>query len=95
VIVEGQEEYKVATIHGKKRSRNRELYLVEWVGYQNKVDWTWEPRTNLTNAGETLAAFERRTINESSRMTTIGGGYCYDHVAPRDENTHSFSKERT
>jgi hypothetical protein len=43
VIVEGQEEYEVATIHGKKRSRNRDLYLVEWVGYPNKVDWTWEP----------------------------------------------------
>jgi hypothetical protein len=95
VIVEGQEEYEVATIHGKKWSRNRELYLVEWVGYPNKVDWTWEPRTNLTNAGETLAAFEKQMINESSRTTTIGGGYCYDHVTPRDENTHPFSKEQT
>jgi hypothetical protein len=95
VIVEGQEEYEVATIHGKKRSRNRDLYLVEWVGYPNKVDWTWEPRANLTNANETLTAFEKWTINESSRTMTIRGGYCYDCATPRDGNTHSFSKEQT
>jgi hypothetical protein len=50
VIVEGEEEYKVVTIHGKKRSRNQDLYLVEWVGYPKKVDWTWEPQMNLMNA---------------------------------------------
>jgi hypothetical protein len=43
VIVEGEEEYEVAMIHGKKHSRNQDLYLVEWVRYPNKVDWTWEP----------------------------------------------------
>jgi hypothetical protein len=43
VIVEGEEGYEVATIHGKKWSRNQDLYLVEWVGYPNRVDWTWEP----------------------------------------------------
>jgi hypothetical protein len=74
VVVEREEEYEVATIHGKKWSRNCDLYLVEWVGYPNKVDWTWEPRTNLTNTGETLAAFEKWTINESLRMMTLGGG---------------------
>jgi hypothetical protein len=94
-LVKGQEEYEVAMIHGKKWSRNRDLYLIEWVGYPNKVDWTWEPQTNLMNAGETLAAFEKQMINESLRMTTIRGGYCYDRVTPRDENTHSFSKEQT
>jgi hypothetical protein len=95
VIVEGQEEYEVATIHGKKWLRNGDLYLVEWVGYPNKVDWTWEPQTNLTNADETLTAFEKWTINESLRMTTIRGGYCYNRATPRDGNTHSFSKEQT
>jgi hypothetical protein len=74
VIVERQEEYEVATIHGKKWSRNRDLYLVEWVRYPNKVDWTWEPQTNLTNAGEMLAAFEKRTIDESSRTTRVCHG---------------------
>jgi hypothetical protein len=59
VIVEGEEEYKVAMIHGRKWSRNHGLYLVEWVGYPNKVDWTWEPQTNLTNAGKTLTAFKK------------------------------------
>jgi hypothetical protein len=95
VIVEGQEEYEVATIHGRKQSRNRDLYLVEWVGYLNKVDWTWEPQANLTNVDETLTAFKRRTIDKSSRTTTIREGYCYDHATPRDGNTHSFSKEQT
>jgi hypothetical protein len=94
VIVEGQEEYGVAAIHGKKQSRNRDLYLVEWVGYPNKADWTWEPQTNLTNAGEILTAFEKWMINKSSRTTTIRGGYCYDHVTPHDGNAHSFSKEQ-
>jgi hypothetical protein len=49
---------------------------------------------NLTNASETLTAFEKRMTNESLRMTTIGGGYCYNHVTPHDGNTHSFSKEQ-
>jgi hypothetical protein len=68
---------------------------VGWVGYPNKVDWTWEPQTNLTNAGETHAAFEKQTINESTRTTTKRGGYCYDHATPRDGNTQLFSKEQT
>jgi hypothetical protein len=67
--------------------------LVEWVGYPNKVDWTWEPRTNLMNASERLMAFKKQTVNELLRTTTIGGGYCYDHVTPCGGNTHSFSKE--
>jgi hypothetical protein len=67
VIVEGEEEYKVVMIHGKKRSRNQDLYLMEWVGYPNKVDWTWKPQTNLTNADEMLMAFKKRT-NKSTRM---------------------------
>jgi hypothetical protein len=95
VVVEGEEEYEVAMIHGKKRSRNHDLYLVEWVGYPNKVDWTWEPQTNLTNTGEMLTAFEKWMINKSLRTMTLGGGYCYDHVTPRDGNTHLFPKEQT
>jgi hypothetical protein len=92
VIMEGQEEYKVAMIHRKKHSRNWDLYLVEWVGYPNKVDWMWEPQTNLTNAKERLTAFEKWTINKSLRTMTLGGGYCYNHITPHDGNTHSFSK---
>src|SRR6266849_2271208 len=61
VIVEGEEEYKVVIIHGKKQSRNQDLYLVEWVGYPHKVDWTWEPRRNLTNVNEVLKAFEEQS----------------------------------
>jgi hypothetical protein len=68
---------------------------VEWVGYPNKVDWMWEPQTNLTNASETLATFGKQTINKSSRTTTIGGGHCYNRATPHDRNTHSFSKEQT
>src|SRR6266852_3464126 len=82
VIVEGEEEYEVAIIHGKKRSRNQDLYLVEWVGYPNKVDWTWEPKRNLTNVKEVLKAFEEWSNNKSSWTTTLGGGYCYDRITP-------------
>jgi len=67
VVVDSEEEYKVVVIHGKKRSRNQDLYLVEWVGYPNKVDWTWEPRRNLTNMKEVLKAFEEWSNNKSSR----------------------------
>src|SRR6266852_3439831 len=81
-MVEGEEEYEVATIHGKKQLRNQDLYLVKWVGYPNKVDWIWEPRRNLTNVKEVLKAFEEQSNNESSQTTTLGGGYCYDRVTP-------------
>ena len=73
----------MAIIHGKKRLRNQDFYLVEWVGYPNKVDWTWEPRRNLTNVKEVLKAFEERSNNKSLWTTTLGGGYCYDHITPR------------
>jgi hypothetical protein len=39
-------------------------------------------------------AFEKQTINESLRTTTVRGGYCYDRATPCDGNTHSFSKEQ-
>src|SRR5713101_9385256 len=72
VVVDGEEEYKVAVIHGKKWSRNQDLYLVKWVGYPNKVDWTWEPRKNLVNAKEILQAFEKWSNSESLWTTTLG-----------------------
>ena len=32
-------------------------YLVKWKGYPNRVDWTWEPESNLEHSPEAIKDF--------------------------------------
>ncbi|EGG19721.1 hypothetical protein DFA_00299 [Cavenderia fasciculata] len=39
--------YKVLKIHEKDKKNGKIYYRVEWVGYPDKKDWTWESRIKL------------------------------------------------
>jgi hypothetical protein len=54
-------EYVVQKIHSHRKVRASEdwEFLVEWGGWKNKRDYTWEPRAHLLpNAAEILARYE-------------------------------------
>jgi len=55
-------EYVVQKIHSHRKVHavsNALEYLVEWGGWKNKRDYTWEPRANLLpNAADILTRYE-------------------------------------
>jgi hypothetical protein len=54
-------EYVVQKIHSHRRVRAAEglEFLVQWDGWKNKRDYTWEPRANLLpNAADILSRYE-------------------------------------
>ena len=56
---EGAEKFEVERVLARRVVRGREQFLIRWKGYSS-FDDTWEPRENLENAPEALAAFERQ-----------------------------------
>jgi hypothetical protein len=57
-------EYVVQKIHAYRKVRASEdlEFLVQWGGWKNKRDYTWEPRAHLLpNAAEILARYEAST----------------------------------
>lgn len=48
-------EYRIKAIHGQKCEKpNGEFeYMIEWEGYPDEADWTWEPRVNLGDFDKT------------------------------------------
>ena len=49
-IIEDQEEYEVNKIHDSKLVCEKLKYLVEWFGYPEQHEWTWEPAAHIKNA---------------------------------------------
>jgi hypothetical protein len=59
--VDDQEEYKVNDIKDSKIVRGKLRYLVEWRGYPERHEWTWEPTTNVKkNAPEKVEDFHKK-----------------------------------
>jgi hypothetical protein len=52
--------YEVQRILDKKRVNGKVKYLVEWVGYPNEADFTWEPISNLENIQNMINEFEAK-----------------------------------
>lgn len=48
----------VYKIKGKKKSGNRVYYQVQWKGFPQEKDWTWEPKTTFMR-NETLCLFRK------------------------------------
>ena len=47
-VIEGTPETYVVKAIKDKRTENRKIqYRVQWKGYPNEADWTWEPKTEL------------------------------------------------
>ena len=58
-IVEDQEEYEINKIHDTKLVHGKLWYLVEWTGYPERHEWTWEPVSNVRNAPLKVKEFHR------------------------------------
>jgi hypothetical protein len=50
--IEGTPEYDVEEVMSSQRRRNRVLYLVKWLGWPDRRDWTYEPFDNFSVGGQ-------------------------------------------
>ena len=59
--IEQSEEYDVEEVMASRRQGRRILYLVKWLDYPERKDWTEEPFDNFSVGGlEKLRDFHRR-----------------------------------
>jgi len=59
--IENSEEYDVDEIMGSTKKGRRVLYLVKWLDYPDRRDWTNEPFDNFSEGGlEKLKEFHQR-----------------------------------
>jgi len=59
--IEQSEEYDVEEVMSSRKSGRRILYLVKWLDYPERKDWTEEPYDNFSEGGrERLREFHRR-----------------------------------
>jgi hypothetical protein len=50
--VNNEVEYIVEELMDSKYTRGKLKYLVQWEGYPNRTDWTWEPEDKFTQANK-------------------------------------------
>jgi hypothetical protein len=67
VLVDDHEEFEVEQILARRSHRRRIEYLVKWVGYP-EYDASWEPESNLDNAKDAIAEFEREQMGNSNSV---------------------------
>jgi len=60
---DGAELFEVQRILDKKGKGPRTQYLVEWVGYPNTDDYTWQSIQSLRDAKEAIAEYENGTAD--------------------------------
>ena len=68
VIVEGDEEYEVDEILDSRMRNSKLQYLVCWKDYPARVDWTWEPESNITHAPEAIKDFHTKNPSAPRRL---------------------------
>ena len=68
MIVEGDEEYKVDKIVDSWMWNAKLQYLVCWKDYPSRVDWTWEPESNIMHAPETIKDFHTKHPSAPQRL---------------------------
>jgi hypothetical protein len=71
VHIDGEEEYEVEAIIGKRRYRGKTQYLVKWKRYHEE-DSSWEPVGNLSNAKWKIAEYEGTNRSRNVHMIRIG-----------------------
>ena len=59
VIIGGELEFEVEKVLDSRRRKGRPEFLIRWKGHPPEGD-TWEPRSNLRNAKESLSDFHKR-----------------------------------
>jgi hypothetical protein len=55
-ISKSNKDFRVHSLQDR-RLGNQIEFLVRWVGYPDKKDWTWEPRAKLMKSGEGVKQF--------------------------------------
>ena len=59
--IKQSEEYNVDNVLGSTKKGRRVLYLVKWLDYPDRKDWTEEPYDNFSVGGlEKLLEFHRQ-----------------------------------
>ncbi len=64
IEVDGEPEYEVEDILDRRVRRNKEEYLVKWLGYDGDEDkMTWEPFENVKHLTDLLKKFTQQSGN--------------------------------
>ena len=68
VVIEGDEEYEVNEILDSRMRGSKLQYLVRWKDYPTRVDWTWEPESNIMHAPEAIKDFHTKNPSAPRRL---------------------------
>ena len=60
IIIEGDKEYEVDEILDSRMRNSKLQYLVCWKDYPTRIDWTWEPESNIMHAPEAIKDFHTK-----------------------------------
>lgn len=53
-ISKSNQDFQVHSLQERRKTGNKIEFLVRWVGYADKKDYTWEPRAKLMKSGESV-----------------------------------------
>ena len=56
-ISKSNKDFRVHSLQERRKNKNQVEFLVRWIGYPDKKDWTWEPRAKLMKSGEGVQKF--------------------------------------
>ena len=59
IIEQGEEHYEVQEIMDSRLRRGKLQYLVQWEGFPERHEWTWEPLSNVGHVTESIDMFHR------------------------------------
>jgi hypothetical protein len=68
IEIDGELEYEVEDIVDYKIKRNKKQYLVKWVGYEGKDQYTWEPQENVQHLDILIQRInKKKSVNKKQR----------------------------
>jgi hypothetical protein len=91
-IINEHLKYEVKTVLDKRIRYQQTRYLIEWEGYPNSTDYTWEPLKNLENAGEAIKEYKDKHQTHVSGVTFSGGSTVAEGTKSRRDKRHCFGQ---
>jgi transposase InsO family protein len=86
-------EFAIKRILNKKGTGRSLQYQVEWVGYPNAEDYSWEPAKNLKNAPDAVREFEEGSADTDNESE--GGAVAHMVMSAIGREQNSGVEERT
>jgi hypothetical protein len=83
------ELYDVKRILDKKKQGGKWKYLVEWIGYPNEDDYTWEPLDNLENVSHMIKLFDEEFEENKKNQKKKGRKGRQKILTDNDTTNHS------